>query len=81
MEAPRLGVESELQLLASLHHSHSHSHARSEQILQSALQLKATLDLNPLNEARDQTCILMDASQIPNPLSHNRNSPNNSPLS
>ena len=26
--------------------------------------------LNPLNEARDQTCILMDTSQVLNPLSH-----------
>ena len=30
--------------------------------------------LNPLSEARDQTCILIDASQVYNPLSHSRNS-------
>ena len=30
--------------------------------------------LNPLSKARDQTCILMDTSQIFNPLSHNGNS-------
>ena len=31
--------------------------------------------LNPLNEARDQTRILMDTSQLVlNPMSHNRNS-------
>ena len=30
--------------------------------------------LNPLSEARDQTCILMDTSQGHNPLSHNGNS-------
>ena len=30
--------------------------------------------LNPLSEARDRTLILMDTSQILNPLSHNRNS-------
>ena len=32
--------------------------------------------LNPLNEARDQTLILMDTSWVLNLLSHNRNSPN-----
>ena len=61
MEVPRLGVESELQLLAyatatatwdpshvcDLHHS-----SRQCQIL------------NPLSKARDQTCILLDTSQI-----------------
>ena len=30
--------------------------------------------LKPLSKARDQTCILMEASQIPNSLSHDRNS-------
>ena len=29
--------------------------------------------LNPLREARNQTRVLMDTSQVPNPLSHNRN--------
>ena len=38
---------------------HSHSNARS---------------FNSLKEARDRTCILMDASQVLNLLSHNRNS-------
>ena len=61
MEVPRLGVESELQLLAyatatampdascvfNLHHS-----SRQRQIL------------NPLSEARDRTRILMDTRQI-----------------
>ena len=61
MEVPRLGVESELQLLAyttasampdvsvvcNLHHS-SWQHCIPD----------------PLSEARDQTCILMDTSQI-----------------
>ena len=71
MEIPRLGVESELQLLAytpatampdlshicKLHHS-----SRQHWIL------------NPLMEARDQTCILMDTGQVLNLLSHNGNS-------
>ena len=30
---------------------------------------------NPLSDARDQTCILMDISQVLNPLSHNGLSP------
>ena len=30
--------------------------------------------LNPLNEASNQTCILMDTSQVLNLLSHNENS-------
>jgi len=73
MEIPRLGVESELQLLActtatampdlsricNLHHS-----SRQRWIL------------NPLSEARDQTHILMDTIQVLNPLSHNGNAHN-----
>ena len=71
MKVPRLGVESELELLATatatvmpdpsyvcdLHHS-SHQ----------------TWILNQLSKARDQTHILMDISHVLNPLSHNRNS-------
>ena len=34
----------------------------------------AMLDFNPLSEARDLTCILMDTSQLLNPLSYNGNS-------
>ena len=50
MEVPRLGVE--LATAASLYHSHSNS--RSEPCLPPALQqLTATLDPNPLSEARD----------------------------
>ena len=45
---------------AGLHHSYSN--ARSQSHLWPIPELKATLDrtLNPLNEARDWTCILMD---------------------
>ena len=45
MEIPRLGIESELQLL-------DYSTPQKHRIL------------NPLSEARDQTCILMGTSQI-----------------
>ena len=48
---------------------HSHSNARSKQCLRPTPQLIAML-----NEARGQTHILMDASWVHNPLSHNRNS-------
>ena len=71
MEVPRLGVESELQLLAyttataipdpswicDLHHSS-----------------RQCWILNPLSEARDWTLVLMDDSQVHNLLSHNGNS-------
>ena len=38
------------------------------------LQLAAMWILNPLSEARDQTCILMRLCQVLNLLSHNENS-------
>ena len=51
MEVPRLGVKSELQLPAyGLHHSHSNARSEPEPY--------------PTAEARDRTCVLMDASQI-----------------
>ena len=63
MEVPRLGVESELQLLAYTTAMPDPSHiCNLHQIL------------NPLRDARDQTQILMDTSQGLNPLSHNGNS-------
>ena len=44
---------------------HSHSNARSEPSLGPTPQLTAMgRILNPLSEARDQFCVLMDASQI-----------------
>ena len=63
MEVPRLGVQLELELLAyttatampdpeqSVTYTTHHS-SRQQPIL------------NPLNEARDQTCVLMDANWI-----------------
>ena len=48
---------------------HRHSSAGSERHLQPIPQL-----LNPVSEARDQMCILIDISWILNLLSPNRNS-------
>ena len=71
MEVPSLGVELELQLPAYTaatatqdpsHICDLHHSSRQRQIV------------NPLSEARDRTCVLMDASRVPNLLSHNGNS-------
>jgi len=72
MEVPKLGVELELQMLgyttatatatAMPYPSHiCKLHHRSWQCWM----------LNPLSKVRDQTCILMDTSQVLNILSHN----------
>ena len=45
---------------AGLHHSHS----RSEPRLRPTPQLRPLWIFKPLSEARDQTCVLRDASQI-----------------
>ena len=70
MEVPRLGVESELQLPA-------YATATAIPDLSHVCNLhhgsRQCLILNPLSEARDGTCILMDTSQVLNPLSYNRN--------
>ena len=60
MEVPRLGVESELQLQATI-------------IATRDLSLQQHQNLNPLSEARDQTLILLDIWVL-NPLTHNENS-------
>ena len=71
MKIPRLGVEWELPLSI-------HSKATAIPDLSCTCHLHLSLQqcqiLNPLNEARDQTCILMDTRQFLNPLSHNGNS-------
>ena len=61
MEVPRLGVESELQL-----QSYTIATATRDlsPISRPTLQLEATLDPQPLREARDQTHILIDSSQV-----------------
>ena len=60
MEVPRLEVESELQLLA-------YTTATSTQDLSHVCELHHSSwhpwVLNPLREARDQTCVLMDTCQ------------------
>ena len=71
MEVPRLGVESELQLLA-------YSAATATQDLSHVCNLHDSSQqcqiLNPLSKARDRTHNLMVPSQIRQPLSHDGNS-------
>ena len=71
MEAPRPGVELELELLA-------YTVATARWDLSYICDLDHSLlqcwILNPLNEARDQTRILMDTSWVHNLLRHNGNS-------
>ena len=71
MEVPGLGVKSEMQLPAyttatamwDLRHIYNVCHSlRQHQIL------------NSLREVRDGSSILVDTSQVPNPLSHKENS-------
>ena len=61
MKVPRLGVELELQLPAS-------ATATATQDLSHICDLHHSLwqcwILNPLSEARDQTCVLMDTSRV-----------------
>ena len=70
MEVHRLGVELELQLPA-------YTTATAMPDLTTSATCAAACgsgnagSFNPVSEASDQTCILMDASQVFNPLSHN----------
>ena len=61
MEVPRLGVESELQLLVYATATATQDLSRVCDLHHSSRQLGI---LNPLGEARDQTHILVDASQV-----------------
>ena len=71
IEVPRLGVESELQLLA-------YTTATAMQDLSYICDLYCSSwqwwFLYPLSKARDRTHILIAKSQVLNPLNHNRNS-------
>ena len=61
MEVPRLGVESELYLLAYTTATETPDLSHICHIHHSSQQYEI---LNPPREARDRTCVLMDASQI-----------------
>ena len=71
VEVPRPGVKSELQLPASTTATATPDPGR---ILNLRCSLRQCRILDPLQEAGDQTCILMDPSQVHFHLSHNRNS-------
>ena len=62
MEVSRLGGGQIRATAAGLHHRHSNT--GSELHLRPTPQLTATPDPYPLNEARDQTHILMDTNWI-----------------
>ena len=61
MEVPRLGIESELQLLAYTTATAMPDPSRLCDLHQNSQQCWI---LNPLSKARDQTCELMDTSWI-----------------
>ena len=71
MEVPRLGVQLELQLPGD-----TTATATPDPSFICDLHLSSwpRQTLNPPIEARDRTCVLMDTSQVLNPLSHNGNS-------
>ena len=61
IEVPRLGVQSELQLPAYTTATATRDPSRICDLHHSSWQCRI---LNPLCEARDQTCVLMDASRV-----------------
>ena len=71
MEVPRLGVESELQLLAYATASATPDPSCVCDLHSSSGQHRIH---NPLSDARDQTSVLMDTNWVLNPLSYNGNS-------
>ena len=73
MEVSRIGGESELQVMATAIATAS---LDLSCVLQLTQYLEANWVLNPLSEARDQSCILTDTSWVHNMLSHIGNSTN-----
>ena len=73
MEAPRLGVELELQLPAYITATAKWDLSRICNLHCSSGKRRI---LNPLSKVRDRTDILTDTSRVHNPLSHNKNSHN-----
>ena len=71
MEVPRLGVESELQLRACIMATATPDPSCLHNPHRSLSQCQI---LNPLSKAGDQTCILMDTSQVLDLLIHNGDS-------
>ena len=71
MEVSRLGVELELQLLASITVTATWDPSHVCKLHRSSQQCQI---LNPQIKAKDRTRILMDTSQVGNPVSHNRKS-------
>ena len=71
MEVPGLGVELDLQPPAYATATAMPDLSHVFYLHHSSWQHRI---LNPLREARDQTRILMDTSQAPNPLRHSGNS-------
>ena len=69
MELPRLGVKSELQLLA---YTTAIATPDPSHICDLCYNLKQCHD--PLSEARDRTHLLIGTNHVLNPLSHNGNS-------
>ena len=70
-EFPKLEVESELQLL--VYTTATATWGSKQHLLPRRCSQQCWI-LNPLSEARDQTCILMNTSWVLNPLSHKGNS-------
>ena len=67
MEVLRLGVKSELQFLACATATAMPDLSLICNLCRSMQQHQI---FNPLSKARNETCILMDTSQVLNPLSH-----------
>ena len=61
MEIPRLGIESELQLLANTRARAAEDPSCICDLYHGSQQCRIP---DPLSQARDQTLVLMDASQI-----------------